>query len=80
MAQTLKNILVSVPAAVRWKLDQEIDFEYRDIRGQVIPQHLSRIADVMLDWQDAVADCLGLSGSDRNDIAARHSNISRLQR
>ena len=78
--RTLSDIIASVPAAVRWKLDQEIDFEHRDIRGQVIPQDLGRIADVMVDWHDVVADLLGLSVADRNDIAEKNPDKPKLQR
>ena len=77
---TLSEIILgSVPAAVRWKLDQEIDFEHRDGRGLIIPKHLGRIADVILDWQD-VADHLGLSDTDRNDILGRYHHNPKLQR
>ena len=76
----MSQIIASVPAAVQWKLDEEIDFEHKDIRGQVIPQHLGRIADIMVDWQDAVADNLGLSVPDRNDIAEKNPDKPKLQR
>ena len=79
-ARTLSEIIASVPAAARWKLDQEIDFENRDIRGRVIPQHLGRIADVILDWQDVVADQLDLSIIDRKDIVERYRDKPKLQR
>ena len=79
-ARNLTDIIDSVPAAVRWKLDQDIDFEHRDARGQVIPQDLGRIADIMVDWQDIVADLLGLSVDDRNDIAERNPDKPKLQR
>ena len=80
MTQTLPEIIASVPAAVQWKLDQEIDFEHKDIRGFMIPQHLGRIADIMLDWEDVVADHLGLSVPDRNDIADKSVDKPKLQR
>ena len=79
-ARTLSDIIGSVPAAVRWKLDQEIDFEHRDGRGLIIPKHLGRIADVILDWQDVVADHLSLSDTDRNDIVERYRDKPKLQR
>ena len=78
--RTLSEIIASVPTAVRWKLDQEIDFENRDIRGRVIPQHLGKIAEIILDWQGDVADHLGLTTADRNDIAEIHRNKPKLQR
>ena len=77
--RTLSEIVASLPAAARWKLDQEIDFEHRDIRGLVIPKHLGKIADVM-DWQGDVADQLGLSAADRNDIVERYKSSQKLQR
>ena len=80
MSRTLSEIIASVPAAIRWKLDQEIDFENRDIRGRVIPLHLGRIADIILDWQDVVADQLDLSIIDRKDIVESYRNNPRLQR
>ena len=79
-ARTLSDIIASVPAAVRWKLDEEIDFEHRDGRGLIIHKHLGRIADVILDWQDVVADHLGLSDTDRNDIVERYRDKPKLQR
>ena len=79
-ARTLSEIIASVPAAVRWKLDKEIDFENRDIIGRVIPKHLGRIADVILDWQDVVADQLDLSIIDRKDIVERYRDKPKLQR
>ena len=80
MTQTLSEIIASVPAAVQWKLYEEIDFEHKDIRGSVIPQYLGRIADIMLDWEDVVADHLGLSVPDRNDIADKSVDKPKLQR
>ena len=79
-ARTSSEIIGSVSAAVRWKLDQEIDFEHRDSRGLIIPKHLGRIADVMLDWQDVVADHLGLNDTERNDIVERYRDKPKLQR
>lgn len=79
-ARTLSEIIGSVPAAVRGKLDQEIDFEHRDNRGIVISKHLGRIADLMSDWQGVVADHLGLSTPDRNDITKRYRDEPNLQR
>ena len=77
------DIIASVPAAVRWKLDQEIDFEHRDIRDQVIPQDLGRmIADVLQWWTSKTLwrNLLGLSVADRNKITLRNSNKPKLQR
>ena len=78
--RTLSEITGSVPAAVRWKLDQEIDFEHRDARGLIIPKHLGRIADVILEWQDVVADHLGLNDTGRNDIVEKYRDKPKLQR
>jgi hypothetical protein len=69
-ARTLSEITASVPAAVRWKLDQEIDFEHGGV-----PQHLGRIADVMSEWQGIVADQLGLSRADTEEILERYHDI-----
>ena len=72
MARNLDDIIGSVPATVRWKLDKEIDFEHKNATGQVIPKHLGRIADLITDWDGAVADNLDLTDAERNDI--RESN------
>ena len=80
MAKSLHDVLSSVPDADRWKLDQEIDFENRNAIGQVIPQHLARIADSMVEWEGVVADHLGLSAADRMDVRETYPNKPGLQR
>lgn len=70
--ERLTEILASVP---QWKLEREIDFEHKSVRGQTISVHLGKIADSMKNWEGAVADCLGLSDVDRSDI--RERNISK---
>ena len=80
MTRCLDAVLSSVSDANRWKLDQEIDFEHRDDRGQVIPQHLGRIAESMTDWEGVIADHLGLSEPDRSDIREKNLNRPSLQR
>ena len=80
MARILDDILSSVPATNGWKLDQKIDFEHRDSRGQMIPHHLGRIADSMTDWEGVIADHLGLSEPDRSDIRERNPREPTLQR
>jgi hypothetical protein len=61
-------------------LDREIDFEHRDDRGQLIPQHLGKIAESMTDWEGAIADHLGLSEPDRSDIRDKNPTQPKLQR
>ena len=80
MSRRLEDVLSSVPDANRWKLDQEIDFEHRDTRGQVIPEHLGRIAESMVDWEGAIADYFGLTEPDRSDIRERNPKEPKLQR
>ena len=80
MARTLGDVLSSVPDANRWKLDREIDFEHRDARDQVIPEHLGRIAESMVDWEGVIADHLGLSEPDRSDIREKNHYRPNLQR
>jgi hypothetical protein len=80
MARNLDAILSSVADIIRWKLDREIDFEHRDDRGQLIPQHLGKIAESMIDWEGAIADHLGLSEPDRSDIRGRNPTQPKLQR
>ena len=76
----LEELVASVPACSRWKLDMEIDFENRDIRDQVIPQHLGRIASVMTDWKESIADHLGLRSADGHEIVERNPKNLGLQR
>ena len=78
--RSLDSILFSIPDAKRTKLDREIDYEHRDARGQVIPQHLGRIAESMIDWEGVIADHLGLSEPDRSDIREKNHNRPSLQR
>jgi hypothetical protein len=80
MSRSLEAVLSSVPDANRWKLDREIDFEHRDDRGQLIPQHLGKIAESMTDWEGAIADHLGLSEPDRSDIRDKNPTQLKLQR
>ena len=80
MSRSLDAVLSSVPDANRWKLDREIDFEHRDERGQLIPQHLGKMAESMTDWEGAIADHLGLSEPDRNDIRDKNPREPELQR
>ena len=80
MSRSLSDIISSVPITNRWKLDQEIDFEHRDIRGRVVPQHLGIIAESMIDWEGVIADLLGLTEADRSDIKESNLNKPKLQR
>ena len=80
MARSLDDVLSSISDANQWKLDQEIDFDHRDDRGQVIPQHLGRIAEAMVDWEGVIADHLGLSEPDRSDIREKNPREPKLQR
>ena len=78
--RSLQEVIATIPSAIRWKLDQEIDFENRNISGQMIPKHLGGIADSMTEWEGTVADCLGLSLPDRHDIKENNPNKPKLQR
>ena len=80
MSRSLSDIISSVPVDDRWKLDREIDFEHRNNSGQVIPQHLGRIADSMVEWEGAVADNLGLTEADRSDIREKKPSLQRYFR
>lgn len=64
-----------IPDSERWKLDREIDFENLDV-----PKDLGRIADSMTEWEGSVADELGLSIPDRNDIKDKNPLKPSLQR
>ena len=75
------DLIASIPARNRWKADREIDFENMDIRGRTpVPQHLGRIAAEMADWEDTIADYLGLTATDRDDIMEKFSRNPRLKR
>ena len=78
--RTADLIASMIPESNRWKADKEIDFENTDIRGRVIPQHVGRIAAVMTDWEDSIADGLGLIAADRADIVERYPRKPSLQR
>ena len=80
MAKTVDEVVASVPTINRWKLNEEIDFEHKNVTGHVIPEHLGGIADSMTDWEGAIADHLGLSVQDRNDIRQSHMGEPKLQR
>ena len=78
--RTLYSILSLIPDANWMKLDREIDYEHRDARGQIIPQHLGRIAESMINWEGVIADHLTLSEPDRSDIKEKNLNKPSLQR
>lgn len=79
MSHRFKEFIASVPEANRWKLDKEIDFENKDTRGRVIPQHLGRIASVMANWE-IMAPFLGLTEADVSDITEKYIRKPALQR
>ena len=74
------ELVASIPESNQWKVDREIDFENTDIRGRTIPQHLGRIAAEMTNWEDTIADLLGLTGPDRADIMEKYPRKPSLQR
>ena len=78
--RSLPDLIASVPEVNRWKLDREIDFENKDIRGRTIPQHLGRIAAVMNKWEEELAIPLGLNETDLADIVDRNMLKPGLQR
>ena len=76
----LAELIASVPEINRWKLDKEIDFENKDIRNRLIPQHLGQIAAVMTNWEEDLAAPLGLTLADQSDIVERNYRKPGLQR
>ena len=76
----MADLVASIPASNRWKADREIDFENTDIRGRTVPQHLGRIATEMTNWEDTIADLLGLTATDTADIMEKYSRKPSLQR
>lgn len=76
----MEELVASIPANNRWKVDKEIDFENTDIRGRTVPQHVGRIAAEMTNWEDTIADLLGLTATDRADIMERYPRKPSLQR
>ena len=81
MARSVDDVVASVPADNRWKLDNEVDFEHRNTPGgQIIPKHLGKIAESMMNWEGTIADHLGLSEQDRSDIRRRNIGEPKLQR
>ena len=74
------ELIASIPESNRWKVDKEIDFENMDARGRIIPKHLGRIASDMTDWEDEIADNVGLTRADRADIIERYPRKPSLQR
>ena len=76
----MADLIASIPESNRGKVDRDIDFENTDIRGQTIQKHLGRIAAEMTDWEDAIADNLGLTAADIADIMDRYPRKPSLQR
>ena len=76
----LERVLTSVPEPLRWKLDQQIDFENDDGRGRIVPRHIGRIATVMTGWESTIADELGLTDAEKHDILEQNIHNPQLQR
>ena len=76
----LANVILSIPESKRFKLDKEIDFENKDLRGQTVPKHLGKIAAAITSWEGAVADELGLSETDKEDIRDKYQRNPSLRR
>ena len=74
------ELIASIPESNRYKLDKEIDFENKDIKGRTKPQHLGKIAEQMINWEGDIADNLGLTFEKREDILQRNSRRPDLQR
>ena len=79
-SRRLSEIIASVPLGLQWKLDQEVDFEHKNASGLAVPKHLGRIADLMTEWEGAVADCLGLTDPEKYDIKEKSPTKPSLQR
>ena len=73
----MEELIVSIPASSRWKVERDIDFENKDIQGRTIPQHLGKIAAQMIDWESEIADYLGLTHADRADIMEKKPSLQR---
>jgi hypothetical protein len=66
----MADLIASIPESNRWKVDREIDFESK--RGlDTVPQHLGKIAAVMIDWECEIADNLRLTTAERADISEK---------
>jgi hypothetical protein len=78
--RTLIDLIASIPESNRWKIDREIDFENKDIRGCTVPQHLGQIAAVMTNWEGTISDTLGLTVSERTDIVDKYARKPSRQR
>ena len=76
----LAELVASIPESNRWKVDKEIDFENTDTRHLTVPKHLGQIAAVMTNWEDTIADLLGLTATDTADIADKYFRKPSLQR
>jgi hypothetical protein len=76
----MADLIASIPASNQWKVDREIDFENTDIQGRTIPQHLGKISAEMTNWDGEIADFLGLTRADREDIMERYPRKPPLQR
>ena len=76
----MADLIASIPASSRWKVDKEIDFENKNVQGGTIPQDLGRIAKQMTGWEGTISDNLGLTEVDRADIKEKYSNEPELQR
>ena len=76
----LENVILTIPESNRFKLDKEVDFKNKDLRGQTVPKHLGKIAAAITSWEGAVADELGLSETDKEDIREKYQRNPVLRR
>ena len=78
--RSLADILAYIPQRNQWKLDQEIDFEHKNNKGETVPKDLGRISESMTNWEGTIADNLGLTVTERKDIKESIPSNPNLQR
>ena len=77
--ETVEEIIGSIPSANWWKLDKEID--RLNEQEERIPRHLGTIASSMINWEGCIADELGLTEPEREDIVqGRYALKPEMQR
>ena len=78
----MADLIASIPASSRWKVDKDIDFENKQdiIQGGTVPLHIGRIAAQMINWEGTIGDNLGLTRVDIANVKEKYPQNPELQR
>ena len=76
MAEENYQLYISrIPKENRYMLQRKLDFQHGGVE-----KHLNKIADAFVNWNENLADLMGLTRIERDDILTVYANRPILQR